>query len=69
VKLSDDEAITTALLHGAPRIAAEFGRWYIDPDRPAHEVELANRRPDGAIGFDTRALAAHAYCKFYNLEG
>jgi hypothetical protein len=70
LKLTADEAICTALLHGCEFWLSENdGLWYVhdDVDNP-DPAESAHFDATGDWGWETRPDVARAYCKFYKLD-
>ncbi len=67
--MTDDEAITLALLHGCKFAALENSElFYVEnTSGKTHAIEAQNYSRTGLCGFKTRELLAHAYCEHFGL--
>ena len=67
-ELSDEEAITLALLHGCGfKNNHDCSLWYADDSPVWHDVEKQHAVGAGRYSFETREQLARAYCEFYKL--
>lgn len=68
--MDDNTCITIAVLHGMQTIGSVLvyfaGR---DLDGSLRKMHKANQAATDMNGFPSRAAAARAYCKHFNLEG
>lgn len=65
--MTDDEAITVAMLHSDQPIEQSGDQWFVGATGPYHPVEEANYKAAGDWGFDTREKLARAYCEHFNI--
>jgi hypothetical protein len=75
LKLSDDEAIATAMLHGCEPWRFSEGVWYcrnMFDVNVVHPVEREIGRRTGGGGlrffFESREELARTYCEYYKLD-